>query len=627
MSHSKQFDVIIIGSGVAGLTLASHLPETCQVAVLSKSTAHEGSSFYAQGGVAAVMDVNDSLESHIQDTITAGAGIGDEETIKFVVERAKESIHWLVNQGVEFDKVRNANGKEAFHLTREGGHSHRRIVHAADATGRAVTSALNQQVRSRPNVTFFEHYNAIDLVVEQDNKSTEKRCVGLYAYDCQDHTIHALHAKQVVLATGGASKVYLYSSNPDVSSGDGIAMAWRAGARVANMEFNQFHPTCLYHPQARSFLVSEALRGEGAILKIPGGERFMHKFDERAELAPRDIVARAIDHEMKRLGLDYVHLDISHKSPEFIKSHFPMIYETCLSYDLDITTMPIPVVPAAHYTCGGVVTDLAGKTDVDGLYAVGEVACTGLHGANRMASNSLLECLVFAISAAKDISLQLETIPAPPTIKPWDESQVTDSDEDVVVTHNWRELRHFMWDYVGIVRTNKRLERAQRRVELLKQEINEYYGAFRITSDLLELRNLVTVAELIIRCAKARKESRGLHYNLDYPNQANDQTEPAMTILDPNDDNKPTAPEASDDITAKKLAWACRRGMLELDIFLGRYLEEAYPSLPEDQQALFRELLKQPDPDLFSWLMGHSSCPIEKLAPLCEQIRKHVQSA
>jgi len=517
LSDHAYFDVLIIGSGAAGLTLAARLDPQWRIAVLCKGILSEGSTYYAQGGVAAVMDDQDTIESHVNDTIIAGAGLCDETTIRFTATHAREAIEWLVARGVDFTLEQKADGSTDFHLTREGGHSHRRILHAADATGRAVSRALTNGVRTLANVSLFEQHNAVDLITH--DKDGKKRCVGAYVLDATTGLVKTFGARCVVLATGGASKVYLYSTNPDVSSGDGIAMAWRAGCRVANMEFNQFHPTCLYHPTARSFLITEALRGEGGHLLLPDGTRFMPHFDERAELAPRDIVARAIDHEMKRLGIPCVYLDIHHKSPEFIMHHFSMIYEKCLSLGIDITREPIPVVPAAHYTCGGVITDLSGCTDLSGLYAIGEVAHTGLHGANRMASNSLLECVVFASAASAHINQLLAEHPEEnrPYLRDWDESQVSDSDEEVVVSHNWNELRHFMWDYVGIVRTTKRLERAKHRIDVLKQEIHEYYSAFRITHDLLELRNLVCVADLIIRSALERKESRGLHFMLDYP--------------------------------------------------------------------------------------------------------------
>jgi L-aspartate oxidase len=501
-------DVLIIGSGAAGLSLALQLPEHVQVTVICKTQLNEGSTFYAQGGIAAVMDANDSIESHIQDTLIAGGGLCNPEVIRFVVEQAKPSVQWLIDLGVPFTRASEPNDYP-YHLNREGGHSHRRILHADDATGKAVSLTLTDIVRERKNITCLEHFTAIDLIKDHG------RCVGAYLYDMANHQVIACQAHSVILATGGASKVYLYSTNPDVSSGDGIAMAWRAGAHVANLEFNQFHPTCLYHPNARTLLLTEAIRGEGGHLILPNGERFMLRFHEQAELAPRDVVARAIDFEMKRLGLDHVYLDISHKGTEFVQAHFPNLYAQCLELGLDMGKEPIPVVPAAHYTCGGVVTDLYGRTNIENLFAIGETACTGLHGANRMASNSLLECLVFAHSCAQYLAQHLDLSRPHPALKPWDDSQVMDSDEAVVITHNWDELRRFMWDYVGIVRSNKRLARAQKRIELLKQEVQEYYSHYRVNRDLLELRNLVIVADLIIQCAIARKENCGLHFNID----------------------------------------------------------------------------------------------------------------
>lgn len=520
-------DVLIIGSGAAGLSLALKLADHCQVIVLSKSDRNEGSTRYAQGGIAAVFDEQDSIDAHVKDTLKAGGGLCDEPAVRFTAERAKSSLEWLISYGVPFDTEKSENGEERFHLTREGGHSHRRILHAADATGEALQITLNDAVSTHPNIHIFERYNAIDLI---PSKSKKNHCVGAYVWNRQQEHVEVIRAPFVALATGGGSKVYQYTSNPDVSSGDGIAMAWRAGCRVANMEFNQFHPTCLFHPQARNFLITEALRGEGANLCHADGTRFMHKFDERGDLAPRDVVARAIDYEMKRLGADCMYLDISHKPADFIVKHFPNIYRKCRSLGIDITREPIPVVPAAHYSCGGVITDFNAKTDLDNVYAVGEVAYTGLHGANRMASNSLLECVVFATAAAEHIISKLPSADFEEAIAPWDESQVSNSDEEVIIQHNWHELRLFMWDYVGIVRTDKRLERAMRRIKLLEQEIAEYYAHFRVSNNLLELRNLVTVAELIVRCAMERKESRGLHFNLDHPEQLDD---PKPTILTP----------------------------------------------------------------------------------------------
>ncbi|EHH9801275.1 L-aspartate oxidase [Escherichia coli] len=511
-------DVLIIGSGAAGLSLALRLADQHQVIVLSKGPVTEGSTFYAQGGIAAVFDETDSIDSHVEDTLIAGAGICDRHAVEFVASNARSCVQWLIDQGVLFDTHIQPNGAESYHLTREGGHSHRRILHAADATGREVETTLVSKALNHPNIRVLERSNAVDLIVsDKIGLPGTRRVVGAWVWNRNKETVETCHAKAVVLATGGASKVYQYTTNPDISSGDGIAMAWRAGCRVANLEFNQFHPTALYHPQARNFLLTEALRGEGAYLKRPDGTRFMPDFDDRGELAPRDIVARAIDHEMKRLGADCMFLDISHKPADFIRQHFPMIYEKLLGLGIDLTQEPVPIVPAAHYTCGGVMVDDHGRTDVEGLYAIGEVSYTGLHGANRMASNSLLECLVYGWSAAEDITRCMPYAHGVSTLPPWDESRVENPDERVVIQHNWHELRLFMWDYVGIVRTTKRLERALRRITMLQQEIDEYYVHFRVSNNLLELRNLVQVAELIVRCAMMRKESRGLHFTLDYP--------------------------------------------------------------------------------------------------------------
>ena len=517
MSESDAYDALIIGSGAAGLSLALALAERLRVVVLSKGSASESATYYAQGGISAVMDHADSVDLHIEDTLAAGAGLCRRNTVEFIIRHGRERIEWLIAQGVPFSTRVSRSGTEEFHLMREGGHSHRRVVHAADATGRVIEKTLLERVAENPNITLLERHMAIDLISSGKLGRIPDRCAGAYVLDLDRQQIRTIAARCSVLASGGAGKVYLYTSNPDVATGDGIGMAWRAGCVIANMEFVQFHPTCLYHPQAKTFLLTEALRGEGGRLILNTGERFMPKFDERAELAPRDIVARAIDHEMKRLGLDNVYLDISHKPRDFIIEYFPNVYEQCNGYGIDITREPIPVVPAAHYLCGGVVTDVKGRTSLPGLYAIGEVACTGLHGANRMASNSLLECLVIAESAAKAIISSIGEHELIDQIPAWDESQVTDADEEVVVAHNWDELRRLMWDYVGIVRTGKRLQRARRRVDLLHSEISEYYGNFRVTGDLIELRNLVQVAELIIRCALKRRESRGLHYTLDHP--------------------------------------------------------------------------------------------------------------
>ncbi|NTS76429.1 L-aspartate oxidase [Catenovulum sp. SM1970] len=523
-------DVLVIGAGAAGLTLALRLAADANVIVLSKAKLNEGSTYYAQGGIAAVFDESDSIDSHVDDTLIAGDGLCEEKTVRFTAENARKSLENLINYGVPFDKETDQDGEEKFHLTREGGHSHRRILHAADATGKAVQKTLNKAVEEHDNIHLFERYNAVDLITDKHLKREGKHCYGAYVWNRNSESVEVIKAKTVVLATGGASKVYQYTSNPDIASGDGIAMAWRAGCKVANMEFNQFHPTSLYHPDAQNFLLTEALRGEGAVLLRPDGTRFMPDFDERAELAPRDVVARAIDYEMKRLGADCMYLDISHKDKDFIKKHFPTIYRQCRKLGIKIHKEPMPVVPAAHYTCGGVVTDLNGKTDLDNLYAIGEVAYTGLHGANRMASNSLLECLVFAESAATHINTSHQQAREDVDIPAWDESLVTNSDEEVIIQHNWHELRLFMWDYVGIVRSTKRLERALRRIELLNQEVHDYYSNFKVSNNLLELRNLLQVSELIVKCAMERKESRGLHYTLDYPNQ---QENSQPTVLTP----------------------------------------------------------------------------------------------
>src|SRR4051812_27656737 len=483
----------------------------------------DGSSGWAQGGIAAVMDRSDSFDSHVNDTFIAGAGLSDPAATRFVVEHAPESAAWLQELGVPFSEE---DGH--LHLTREGGHSARRIVHVTDATGAAVQQTLIQRVKHTPNITMLERHMLVDLITSGKlGQPGANRCLGLYALDESTDEVVSFRAQHTILATGGAGKVYLYTTNPDTATGDGIAAAWRAGCRVTNMEFIQFHPTCLYHPHVKSFLITEAVRGEGGKLLLPDGTRFMPNHDPRAELAPRDIVARAIDFEMKKHGIDCVYLDISHQPAEFIKEHFPNIHARCLQLGIDITKQPIPVVPAAHYTCGGVHTDLQGRTDLAGLHAIGETAYTGLHGANRLASNSLVECMVFARSASKDILSQ--RLPFPPGVPAWDESRVTDADEAVVISHNWDELRRFMWDYVGIVRTNKRLERAEHRIRLLQAEIHEFYANFHVTRDLLELRNLVTVAELIVKSAQARHESRGLHFSRDYP-QLEDDTKPTTLV-------------------------------------------------------------------------------------------------
>ena len=523
--------VIVIGAGLAGLTVALNLAEDRRVTVLAKRAREESATAWAQGGIVGVLDAADSIEAHVRDTVAAGAGLVSESTARWVAERSSEAIQWLIDAGVPFS--RDASGPLGLHLTREGGHSFRRIAHAADATGKAIHQVLLERCKQHPNIRIHEHWIALDLITTRHcHSGGPDRCHGVYALDIHAGKVEAIAASAVVLACGGVGKVYRYTSNPDTATGDGTAMAWRAGCRVANMEFIQFHPTCLYHPDDRTFLITEALRGEGAQLRIPGmpkeSSRFMPRHDSRAELAPRDIVARAIDFEMKRHGIDYVHLDATSLGEEFLRTHFPTVHARCAALGIDIARQPIPVVPAAHYTCGGVVTDLRGRTDLSGLYAVGETAYTGLHGANRLASNSLLECVVVGAAVARDIlDAPVATIPEIPA---WDESQVEDADEQVVIAHNWDELRLLMWNYVGIVRTTKRLERALHRIELLQSEVQEYYSNFRVTSDLLELRNLLVCAELIVRSALDRKESRGLHFSRDYP-----QTWPISqpTILSP----------------------------------------------------------------------------------------------
>jgi L-aspartate oxidase len=507
------FDVLIIGSGLAGQSAALRLAPHCRVAIISKRGLEDSASGWAQGGIAAVLDSQDSIEAHINDTFVAGAWLNNKAATRHVVENGRRAIEWLIEQGVPFTK-----DEAGYHLTREGGHSARRVIHVADATGLAVQDTLTAKVRQTPNITVLEHHIAIDLITGDKLNTKDNRCYGAYVLNSRSGDVLTIGASNTLIATGGAGKVYLYTTNPDTSTGDGIAMAWRAGCRVSNMEFIQFHPTCLYHPQAKSFLISEAVRGEGGLLCLPDGTRFMPEHDERGELAPRDIVARAIDFEMKKRGLDCVYLDISHKGEEFIRGHFPNIHARCLELGIDITREPIPVVPAAHYTCGGVVCDLNGRTDVPGLYVAGEASCTGLHGANRLASNSLLECLIFSEAAVKDILAGERS--ALPALPQWDESRVTDADEEVVISHNWDELRRFMWDYVGIVRTTKRLTRAKHRIGVLMREIDEFYANFRVSHDLIELRNLVVTADLIVRCAMQRRESRGLHYSRDYPGLA-----------------------------------------------------------------------------------------------------------
>ncbi len=511
---SQQFDVLIIGSGLAGLTLALQVADQKKVCIVSKRTMQDSASSWAQGGIATVLNSDDSIDQHVEDTLIAGAGLCDADITRMVTEHGREAVEWLIDLGVEF--TREENSESGYHLTREGGHSYRRIIHVADATGHAVQKTLAQKVREHSNITLLDNHIAVDLITSKKLKrQSTNSCLGAYVLDNDSGKVITISAQKTALATGGAGKVYLYTTNPDVSTGDGIAMAWCAGCRVSNLEFIQFHPTCLFHPHAKSFLITEAVRGEGGILKLPNGERFMPMHDVRAELAPRDIVARVIDFEMKRRGYEYVLLDISHKPADFIKEHFPTVYKHCLSLGIDITKEPIPVVPAAHYTCGGIMVDDKSHTDIANLYAIGETACTGLHGANRLASNSLLECMVFGRIAAKDIltAKQRELSDLPD----WDESRVTDADEEVLITHTWNELRRFMWNYVGIVRTDKRLSRAMHRINMLRDEVHEFYSNFRVSNDLIELRNLLQVAELIVKSAMARRESRGLHFSKDCP--------------------------------------------------------------------------------------------------------------
>ena len=512
-------DVLIIGSGLAGLTSALKLADHKKVLIVSKREILDSSSQWAQGGIAAVMSDEDSIESHVKDTEFVGGGLTDSKVASFVASHGKEAIQWLNDFHVPFSRDETTH---QFHLTKEGGHSHRRVVHAKDATGRAIQATLSEQVKAHANITILENHIAVDLITEKKSLKVDhiksNRCLGAYILNNKTGKVITVSAQETILAAGGVSKVYLYTTNPDVSTGDGVAMAWRAGCRVANMEFIQFHPTCLYHPKAKSFLISEIVRGEGGLLKLPDGSRFMEEYDARGELASRDIVARAIDFEMKKRGIDCVYLDISHKSPDFIKSHFPTIYARCLELGIDITKEWIPVVPAAHYSCGGVMTNLTGQTDLAHLYAIGETAYTGLHGANRLASNSLLECLVFGEAVAKHI-LQSKIDATSFNLPHWDESRVTDADEEILITHTWNELRRFMWNYVGIVRTNKRLSRALHRIHMLRDEVHEFYTNFKVSHNLIELRNLLQVAELIVESAIARHESRGLHFSRDYPKQ------------------------------------------------------------------------------------------------------------
>ncbi len=526
------FDVVIIGSGLAGLSTALKLADKKKIAIISKRQLIDSSSHWAQGGIASTASNEDSVDQHVADTLISGADLCDEKVVRFVSENSPAAIQWLADAGVDFTKQPKNN---ALHFTQEGGHTVRRIAHVADTTGKAVQSVLIQKILSHPNITIFEDHIVVDLITSNKLElanQLKNTCLGLYVLNNATGAVTTFQSDVTILASGGASKVYLYTTNPDVSTGDGMAMAWRAGCRLANMEFIQFHPTCLFHSKEKSFLISEALRGEGAILKLPNNKPFMHLYDARADLAPRDIVARAIDFEMKKRGLECVYLDITHRTKSFIMDHFPSIYERCLKLNIDISREQIPVVPAAHYSCGGVMTDLHGETDIKNLYAVGETAYTGLHGANRLASNSLLECLVFSEQAAHHILANKDHHQT--ALPQWDESRVTDADEEVLITHTWNELRRFMWNYVGIVRTNKRLSRAMHRINMLRDEVQEFYRNFRISNNLIELRNLLQVAQLIVESAIARKESRGLHFSRDYPNK---NVEKKITVLTPENFN------------------------------------------------------------------------------------------
>ncbi|MHC8442090.1 MAG: L-aspartate oxidase, partial [Candidatus Eutrophobiaceae bacterium] len=537
-----QCDVLIIGSGAAGLSLALKLAQCARVILVSKEKIANGATRYAQGGISAVWDDADSADLHVADTLRCGAGLCKPEIVRRVVEHSRESIDWLVELGVEFTRM--PNDASHFHLHQEGGHSRRRILHARDSTGQSISHALKERMANNPNITVLDQYLCIDLILEKEPGAPGNRCLGAWVQCQKTKRIQAIGARACALACGGAGKTYLYTSNPDSCTGDGIAMAWRAGCRIANMEMVQFHPTCLYHPKQRNFLISEALRGEGANLRLTAnGPHFMQEFDERGDLAPRDVVARAIDHEMKRLGLPCVYLDMRHRPAKFIREHFPTIHERCAQLGINICEQPIPVVPAAHYTCGGIVVDSCGRSDLEGLYAIGEVSHTGLHGANRMASNSLLECIVFAQFACTDILEKLADTPAPGELSPWDESMVTHSKEEVVITHNWNEIRRFMWDYVGIARTEKRLQWARRRAQLITAEIAEHYSHFRIDQNFIELRNIAIVAALIIESALHRKESRGLHYNADHASAAPNSIGRDTILRRHNRELYPQAPE------------------------------------------------------------------------------------
>tara|TARA_B110000014_G_C20119080_1_gene592170 strand:- start:41 stop:1684 length:1644 start_codon:yes stop_codon:yes gene_type:complete len=515
VENTRVFDVLIIGSGAAGNSLALQLPDNMSIGLISKTELHEGSTYYAQGGISAVFSKIDSINQHVEDTMESGAGLCKENVVKAVAKESKDIIKWLLDQGVEFTK-NEIGANDRLHLTKEGGHTHPRVVHADDKTGKVIQESLIDKVKTKSNIKLFTHHVAIDLITKEQKKTNSKRCVGSYILNKKNNHIDIFKAKFVVLATGGANKVYLYTSNPDTSSGDGIAMAYRAGCNIANMEFMQFHPTCLYHHRAKSFLISESLRGEGGRLLLPNGEQFMHKYDSRGVLAPRDVVARAIDNEMKIHGLEYVLLDISHKKNSYIKKRFPNIYKKCLEFNIDITKTAIPVVPATHYTCGGIDIDINAKTNIKNLYAIGEVAHSGLHGANRMASNSLLECIFFSRKVLEDIKKFENEDFENTDNEPMDNAEKVIS-EEVIIKYSWKEIRTLMWNYVGIVRTNERLLKAKIRISIYKKEIEECFSTNIISSDLIELRNLIYIAEIIITSALSRKESRGLHYNVDFP--------------------------------------------------------------------------------------------------------------
>ncbi len=524
-----RIDFLILGSGIAGLSLAIKASTLGSVAIVTKKEKSESNTNYAQGGIAAVTDKTDSFEEHISDTLICGAGLCNKDVVDFVVREAPPRIQELIEWGVNFTK--SEEPPHLYDLGQEGGHHRRRVLHAKDLTGQEIERALHEKVAALKNVQIYENHIGIDLILQKDDKGQTINCVGAYVLDIQNGEIHTYRAKYTILSTGGAGKVYLITTNPDIATGDGIAMAYRAGAKIANMEFIQFHPTCLFHPEAKAFLISEAVRGEGGILKLKSGETFMDKYHTMKNLAPRDVVAKAIDTEIKKSGDEYVLLDITHRDRDFIINRFPNIYHKCLEYGIDITSQPIPIAPAAHYICGGVAVNHDGKTSIDNLFACGEVSCTGLHGANRLASNSLLEALVFSHRVFTKIAKSFrQTDLSTVLIRPWDPGDSSESDESIVVTNNWDEVRRCMWNYVGIVRSDKRLARAERRIDMIQREINEYYWNYKVTKDLIELRNITMVAKLIIQCARVRKESRGLHYNIDYPDTCDEFNKETILI-------------------------------------------------------------------------------------------------